>query len=161
MLGLRVLRDRERDFHLALRIEAVVVLEPGRRGALHEIVRVAGFVVEFQDDVLEVDARGVLHLAEILRGDLDGGVIAVGLAVGPVLRGRVEIGRERFRRRRGLSSEDSLLGPVRETKAGENRDNGHQQEPARASHGDILYDNAIARCGSVSAVAIRGPKMRQ
>ena len=84
----------------------------------------------------KIDAGRVLYLFVILRGDLEGGVVAVGLAIAPVLGRGVEVAGKRVRGRRGLCPKNLPLGPVRETKAGENRDDGHQQEPARASHGD-------------------------
>ena len=53
-------------------------------GALHQIVGVALLAWQAQLHALEVDARGVLGLAEILGGDLGPDVAGLGVGFHPV-----------------------------------------------------------------------------
>ena len=141
MLGLAFIRHGQRDIHRAVGIESLVGLMVLGMRAVHQIVSVRVHGRQAQFDLLQFHLVGILRLAHVFGCDAaDGAALRRlgGLDVDPVLRRGHQLRRHGRGFGRSLLAQFSLLEPVGRCNASQQQNYGHQDEPARASHGYFL-----------------------
>ena len=125
----------ERNLDVAIRIEVAIGIGQRGRRARHQVVGASILVVQLQLDVFHLDPRGVLRLGEVRRLEIVHLAASVGAGKLKAVAIGTQLGRQRPRPGGRVLAQGLLSGHVGDAYAAENRDNRHQQEPPRASHG--------------------------
>ena len=123
-----------RDVDIAFGIERLSCgVELRRRGA-HQIVLAVLFVEQVHLDVFQFDGGRIADLTHVLRLDEHALLVALEIAVGPVLRSRVDVFFQWLRKNRRFADEFCDALEIRHADEHEDSEDSGQEEPPRAAH---------------------------
>ncbi len=139
-LGRAGRRKIQRDLDVALGIEPMLGFVKLGVGRIDQVVGVVLLTGQAQLHALEVDAGGILDLAEVLGGNIGPHVAGFGVGFHPVpeLGAGVQIVGKILGPGRRVRRGRPFLRAIGENDAAEDGGDRQQQEPAWASHGDTF-----------------------